>query len=56
MLLHNFKLNDSKTEVIVIGSRQQLERIPKNITIRVGNVDVPTVDKSVICVLQLTQI
>ena len=31
MVLHNFMLNDSKTEVIVIGSRQLLERIPKKI-------------------------
>ena len=45
MLSHNLKLNGSKTEVIVIGSRQQLERMAKNITICVGNADVPTVEK-----------
>ena len=32
MLLHNLKFNDNKTEVIIIGSHQQLECIPNTVS------------------------
>ena len=37
------KINDSKTEVILIGSKQQLAKLP-DISVKVGNVNIRTAD------------
>ena len=39
MLKHSLKINDSKTEILAIGTRQQLTKI-QNFSIRVGNCNV----------------
>ena len=36
MIQNQLKINDSKTEIIIIGSKQQLAKIP-NITVKIGN-------------------
>ena len=39
------KLNDSKTEVILIGTNQKRSKVSDNITIRIGNDDIKPTDK-----------
>ncbi len=39
MLSHKLKLNDDKTEVLVIGSKQQLAKVPE-LSVKVGSADI----------------
>ncbi|XP_046547715.1 BTB/POZ domain-containing protein 6-like [Haliotis rubra] len=42
MAVNYLKLNDSKTEFLAIGSRQQLQKMPPGITLKIGTEDVKT--------------
>ena len=39
MLSHKLKLNDDKTELLIIGSKQQLAKVPE-LAVKVGSADV----------------
>ncbi len=39
MLSHKLKLNDDKTELLIIGSKQQLAKVPE-LSVKVGSADV----------------
>ena len=45
MLSNQLKLNDNKTEIVLIGSRQQLQHLP-DINIHIGNETVKPVNKA----------
>ncbi|XP_046555665.1 G-protein coupled receptor 54-like [Haliotis rubra] len=42
MAVNYLKLNDSKTQFLAIGSRQQLQKMPPGITLKIGTEDVKT--------------
>ena len=43
MLTHRLKINDDKTELLVIGTNQQLAKVP-NLSIKVGSAEIKTSD------------
>ena len=46
MCTNQLKLNDDKTEFILIGTRQQLAKVPRNIAIRVGPNLIPATESA----------
>ena len=43
MLINQLKINDNKTEIVIIGSRQQLSKLP-DIHIKIGSINVQPID------------